>query len=88
MKTWKKVTLVNVGCLLGIGVSLFIVPPNTRLWVWATSSVVCLAGFNFFLHRRLQKGTGERKTGFTTGIVIFVGALAILLELIIRSGIR
>jgi membrane protein implicated in regulation of membrane protease activity len=84
MGTWKKVALLNVGCLLGIGVSLFIVPPSTPLWIWATASVVWLAVFNYFLIRRLQKGTGERKVGHTPTIGIWLCVVVLLGELVFR----
>jgi hypothetical protein len=60
MSTWKKVALLNVSGLFGIGLSLFMVPPQTPLWIWASLSVLCLAVFNLFLFRRLRRGIGER----------------------------
>jgi protein-S-isoprenylcysteine O-methyltransferase Ste14 len=82
MSTWKKVTLVNVGCVVGIGVSLLLVPPNTRLWVWATLSLVVLAGFNFFLLRHLKTNTGERRAG--PHIVMWLGVVALMIDLVAR----
>jgi hypothetical protein len=84
MSAWKKVALVNVGGLLGIGISFFVVPPNTPLWIWATVSVVCLAVFNYLIIRRLQKSTGERKIGSASSIVIWLGVVVLLLELVFR----
>ena len=84
MSTWKKVAFVNVGGLLGIGISLFAVPPNTPLWIWAAASVVWLAGFNYLLIRRMQKGTGAHKVGSSTSIVLWLGVVVLLLELAFR----
>lgn len=36
MKVWKKFILVNAGALGGISVSLFLVSPNTSLWLWGS----------------------------------------------------
>ena len=84
MSSWKNVALVNVGGLLGIGVSLFIVPPNTPLWIWATASVACLAALNYFLIRRLQKSADERTVRPTANIVMWLGVIVLLVELVFR----
>jgi hypothetical protein len=84
MSAWEKVALVNVGGLLGIGVSLFEVPPKTPLWVWGTASVVCLAVFNYFLFHRLQKSTGDRQAASSTSIVMWLGVAVLFFELVFR----
>jgi hypothetical protein len=84
MSRWKKVALVNVGGLLGIGLSLFIVPPQTPLWIWATLSVLCLAVFNCFLFRRLRRSTSERKADSKSGVVIWLAFVLLVLELVFR----
>jgi len=57
MSTWKKVALLNVSGLFGIGLSLFMVPPQIPLWIWASLSVLCLAVFNLFLDFLLAQTT-------------------------------
>jgi hypothetical protein len=84
MNTWKKITFVNMGGLLGIGISLFTVPPKTPLWIWATASVVWLAVVNYLLILRLRKGNGARKISSAPSIVIWLGVVAMLLELVFR----
>ena len=84
MSSWKKVALVNMGGLLGVAGSLFILPPNTPLWIWATASVVCLAALNYFLIRRLRKSTGERTVRPTANIVMWLGIVVLLMELAFR----
>jgi hypothetical protein len=88
MSAWEKVALANVGGLLGIGISLFVVPPNTPLWIWTTVAVVCLAVFNYLIIRRLQESTGASKVGSAPSIVIWLGVVVLLLELVFRYGRR
>lgn len=84
MVAWKKVAVVNVGGLLGIGVSLYTVPPTTPLWIWATASVVCLAVLNYFLIRRLQRGTGERRFSSGSRILMWSCVFVLFMELVFR----
>ena len=79
---------MNVGGLVGIGVSIFIVPPETPLWIWATASMVCLAVFNYLLIRRLQKSTGASKVSSAPSIVIWLGVVVLLLEVVLRYWLR
>jgi bacteriorhodopsin len=64
--------------------SLFTVPPHTPLWLWASVSVLCLSVFNFFLIRRLLRGTGERRAYRTTAVVIWMGFVLLVFDLIFR----
>lgn len=75
---------MNMGGLFGIGLSLFIVPPRTPLWIWATLSVLCLAAFNCFLVLRLRRNTSERKTDPLSGVVIGLAFALLVLELAFR----
>jgi hypothetical protein len=54
MSGWKKVVLINGACLTGIGSSLFMVPPKTPLWLWATVAglAVLLLNYLFFGRKR------------------------------------
>ena len=84
MSTWKKVTLVNGGWLIGIAISLFIVPPNTPLWLWATVSGTVLAVMNYFFFGRQRGIASERKVGLMGTVVGGAGLIVLLLELIFR----
>ncbi len=75
---------MNGGGLAGIGLSLFVVPPNTPLWLWGTVSVVALAVFNYLLARRLRRGTGDSTFVRTSGSVAWLGVVFFLLELVFR----
>jgi hypothetical protein len=61
MSTWKNIAIVNAGGLAGITISLFIVSPQTPLWLFAALSAAVLVGLNYFCFRR-QTASGERKT--------------------------
>jgi hypothetical protein len=80
--TLKKVAIVNGGSLVGIAVSLFIVPPTPPMWVWAIACVLCLSVLNFFLFRRVRKGSGERKVSLASSLVVGLGFGVLLLELV------
>ena len=84
MSTWKKVALVNGGWVIGIVISLFVVPPGTPLWLWATVSGLVLAVLNYLFFGRQRRATDERKIGATTTVVGTLGVLVLLLELIFR----
>jgi len=83
MSTWKKIAVVNGGGLAGIIISLFIVSPQTPLWLFAALSAAALGGLNYVCFGR-QTASGERKSGIESTLVIAVGCLVLLLELLFR----
>jgi uncharacterized membrane protein YfcA len=84
MSTWKKVLAVNSAGLLGVILSLFIVPSQTPLWMWAIVSVVVLFVLNYlcFGWRRRVNDKGIDKTKSTA--VIALGFVVLLMDLILR----
>lgn len=84
MSLWKKIVLVNGGVLGGIVISLFIVPPNTPLRVWATVAILSTVVLNYLLLRRRQTANGKpiSRTGST--VIIALGFVVLLLDLILR----
>jgi len=69
----------------GVLISLFIVPPSTPIWLWATVSAAFLLVLNcYLLFRAKAETTGERKVGFGSTLVGGVGVLILLLELLSR----
>src|SRR5436309_14017648 len=69
----------------GVLISLFIVPPSTPVWLWATVSAAFLLVLKCYLLFRLKrKTTGEREVGFRSTLVRSVGVLILLLELLSR----
>jgi hypothetical protein len=86
MSTWKRVVLVNCGGLAGIAISLFMVSPQTPVWLWAAVSVAVLALLNylFFGWRRTAGDSGGTKSGAKTTAIIAFGVVVLLLDLILR----
>jgi drug/metabolite transporter (DMT)-like permease len=84
MTPWKKFVGVNVGMLIGIGISLFIVPPNTPFWLWAVIAAVFLAGMNYYLYRKLQKPPTESKSANLNTIIIVIGSIIFLADIAYR----
>jgi hypothetical protein len=82
MKPWKRFTAINVGALIGIGLSLFIVPPNTPFWMWLAISTAAIAILNFFLYRRLKKPAAAPKAEPLPAILAWIGVAIFLGELI------
>lgn len=84
MSGWKKVMLVNGGWLIGVVISLFVVPPKTPLWAWATVSGLALVLLNYLVFGRQRKATGGRKAGLVTTVVGGLGILILVLDVILR----
>jgi len=83
MSTWKKIAIVNGGGLVGIVISLFIVWPQTPLWLFAALSAAVLGGLNYVCFGR-QTASGERNSGIEGTLVIAFGCIVLLLELLFR----
>jgi hypothetical protein len=82
MSTWKRIVLVNVAGLVGIAVSLFVLPQQIRFWVWASVSVVVLALLNYAFLRPRQPATIARKRG--ARVIVGLGLVLLLLDLLWR----
>ena len=86
--SWKVIVLVNVGGVIGVGVSLFTIPPSTPLWLWASMSGLVLATLNYLLLRRRRITTDGPRSGLRSGLATTVagsiGVVFLLVELILR----
>jgi hypothetical protein len=82
--SWKVIVLVNVGALIGVGVSLFTIPPRTPLWLWASVSCLVLAILNYLFLRQRRMPTERPRVGLTTTLVGSIGVVFLLVELILR----
>lgn len=87
MKKWKWLVIINGSCLLGILVSLFIVPTRTPFWIWAIVSGVALILANALFLRR-EPTARPRKTPLWGDIVISLGFFALILDLLFRYASR
>ncbi|HEV2401993.1 MAG TPA: hypothetical protein VGS27_33990 [Candidatus Sulfotelmatobacter sp.] len=85
MPTWKKALVVNVGGVIGIAISLFIVPAQTSLWLWAIVAVAVLTVLNFvfLVWRRKDRNDPQRKPSRST-VVICLGCIVLLVDLVLR----
>jgi hypothetical protein len=81
MKTWKKYTLLNVAGVLGTVASLFVVPEDTRLWMWAVISSFTLALLNYTVFRstRANCGSGAKCSSaiIVVGVVVLFSDVAL-----------
>jgi hypothetical protein len=93
MSTWKKIALVNSGALVGICISLFIVPPKTPLWLFATVGVVSVVVWNLIILRLIILRPSQNKdnrggdSSKTNTVIIIVGFLLLMFEFLNRLGI-
>jgi len=83
MSTRKKLLVANLGGLGGILVSLFIVPPRTPVWMWASISACALLVFNYVALTHKPKPERARNSAWST-VFIAIGFGILLLELALR----
>lgn len=89
VKKWQKFTVLNVGILLGIVASNFMLPSNTPAWLWAAISIVVIITMNYLLVRKLRSAAGtprEQVKGST--VIIAVGFLIVLIDMLVRLAHR
>lgn len=78
MKTWKQYILLNLSAALGIFVSLFVVPENTTIQVWAAVSIIVVVLVNVGLH--LQRRSSEGKKWNRGTAMIWAGFLLLVMD--------
>jgi len=85
-KTWQIFAALNVGLVLGISASLFMVPGNTPFWLWAAISGCFIMAANYLLFARLRKTSEPESTKDTklSPVLAWVGVLIFLLDLVLR----
>jgi len=83
MKLWKGIALVNGASLIGICFALFIVPPHTPLWLFATIAGVVVLVMNFVFIRRFRQSDSHRQNtkAITAGII--TGFFFLILDLVL-----
>ncbi len=75
---------MNGGSLIGVCIALFIVPPQTPFWLFATISGVIVVSMNsvFILRFRQTDGGGRQNfKAITTGVI--AGFLFLILDLML-----
>ena len=84
MAAWKKIAVLNVGLIIGIGLSLFILPSSTPVWLWGAASASVVMALNVFSIAR-RSPTEPRGSISIAGQVGGGIAVALLLvELLVR----
>lgn len=83
MSRWKKVLVFNAGWLIGITISLFVVPPSTPLWMWASLSILVLALLNYVSFKQKREAASGRNIAAAT-TVVWLGIIVLLLDLLVR----
>lgn len=91
LSDWKKFLYLNVGAVLGIIASLFILPGNLRFAYWLCGAIVILATVNVLAFWRIRSKrrydvTGGLKT--SSKVIIYVGLLFFLLDLVLSYILR
>lgn len=87
MKTWQKFGAVNAGALVGIFVTIFVLPPSTPVWVWAIVAMAALVVLNYVLVKRLKRPRASTPgTQRFVTVVIFIGFLLFLLDMALRRA--
>ena len=76
MKPWKQYLLLNTVAVVGIAGSIFVVPGNTPVRVWAAVSGCALATLNSLLYRRLNRS----RTSVLLSVAPFVGLALLIAE--------
>jgi len=84
MSRWKKIAVVNGGGLVGIIISLFVISPQTPLWLWGVVSAAALAVLNYVCFGWRQTAIGGSKSGARSTVIIVLGVVVLLLDLILR----
>lgn len=84
MPTWKKALLVNGGGVIGIAMSLFIVPAQTSFWLWVVVAVTVLMVLNYIFLIWRRTGEGDQGKPNRSTVLIFVGCIVLLLDLVLR----
>jgi hypothetical protein len=85
-KTWQKFTLLNVGMVLGLFASLFVIPRNTAIWILVVLFSAIVGTMNYLLFMRLRKtagGKSAKDTGLSS-VILFVGFLIFVLDFLLR----
>jgi hypothetical protein len=80
MKTWKQYVLLNLAAAVGVFASLFVVPENTSIRLWATVSIVAVVLMNAGLYLRRKLPPQRKWNGGTA--MIWVGFFLLVLDIL------
>jgi hypothetical protein len=82
MKTSKKFAIINVGILLGLGLSLFKLPPDTSFSLWLGVAAFVTAALNFLLYKTQRKSADKPQVEPLPAIIGWVFTAVFLLDVV------
>jgi len=80
--------VLNTAALIGCVVSLFIVPGNTTIRMWAVVAGLTIVLINYALHKRHKATSNERSERKQVTLVIWIGFALLLLDLAFSRYLR
>jgi|GraSoiStandDraft_9_1057307.scaffolds.fasta_scaffold1331255_1 hypothetical protein len=86
MRLTTKFVWLNVAAVVGVAVSLLLVPGNTPLWLWGTIAVVIVGALNVFLLG--QRGDRAKSGAGSRPIIIALGVALLLIDIILSRQFR
>ena len=84
MPRWKVLTLVNTCFVAGAGISIFVLPPETPVWLWAIGAVLFAVALNLIVLGRLRAREGSKTRPIVSTLVIIGTFLILVAELVLR----
>ena len=84
MATWKKALPVNAGGVIGVAISLFIVPAQTSFLLWVLVAVIILLVLNYIFLFWQHTGQSDQGKPSRSTLVICLGCIVLLMDLLLR----
>jgi hypothetical protein len=88
MSRGKQFVLMNVSAVIGIAISLFILPANTRFWMWASIAAIWLVGINCYLIFKRPTAKHEHKSPRETKVIIWFGLTVLVVDVVLNQYFR
>jgi hypothetical protein len=83
---WQKPVLLNIAGLVGVVVSLFIVPGETPFWLWCVIAIVVIAALNTILYVGRRRVADSARTARTA--IVIVGVMLLMIDVIVSRYFR
>jgi len=91
MRPWKRLLIINIGALAGCLAAVYLVPPETPLWMFVLTCAGFIVVLNVAIFLRIRKGARTPRTptaasSFRSVVLWIMLAVIILTEILIRLG--
>lgn len=83
----QKLVVPNIAAVVGLLISLFIVPGDTPLWLWGVIAVVVIGILNVCLILKRQRARRDSPVTVRTAIIA-LGAALLLMDVILSRYFR